>query len=189
LRSLPTRLACAVTWKLGSRYGWTGRGVSDFLISDKTTPIQSHANDSLLEDVNADEASASEAPPTSRPDSHLPDRTSSFQTTQRLNQWLATCAETHTGCQTLRETAMPKRILEIKDAHVYLRETTATKDRYACLSHCWGAQGPSFRLQSSTHQQLASGLAFDQLPKTFRDAVSICISIGIQFLWIDALCQ
>jgi len=124
----------------------------------------------------------------SQPYANLPDCTSSSQTTQRLNQWLIACTETHPECQTFWETALPKRVLEIQDAYVYLREDTVEKGRYACLSHCWGAQGPSLKLERSTYQQLTSGVTVDQLPKTFGDAVSICISIGIRFLWIDALC-
>jgi hypothetical protein len=55
------------------------------------------------------------------------------------------------------------------------------------LSHCWG----TIKIVKTTTQTIASfktEVPLDQLPKTFRDAVDICRSLGIIYLWIDSLC-
>ncbi|KAF9697875.1 hypothetical protein EKO04_004259 [Ascochyta lentis] len=36
--------------------------------------------------------------------------------------------------------------------------------------------------------ELTAGIPVDRLPKTFRDAVVLCLNLDIQYLWIDALC-
>ncbi|KAK5657413.1 hypothetical protein OQA88_2983 [Cercophora sp. LCS_1] len=35
---------------------------------------------------------------------------------------------------------------------------------------------------------LSEKIDFDMLPKTFRDAVSVTLSLGLEYLWIDSLC-
>jgi len=59
--------------------------------------------------------------------------------------------------------------------------------RYCCLSHCWGGFQP-VKLETKTSQLLRSGLPLQQLPKTFQDAVEVCLWLGVRYLWIDSLC-
>ena len=83
---------------------------------------------------------------------------------------------------------MPKRILEISSHQLVLREYLASRRQYACLSHSWGPNGVSFQLKTSTLGALKQGISISALPKTFRDAVLVCIRLGIRLIWIDALC-
>ena len=55
------------------------------------------------------------------------------------------------------------------------------------LSHCWGRY-PCLRLTSSTHDRLQKVFALAELPSTFQDAIMVTRALGINFLWIDALC-
>ncbi|KAH7087535.1 heterokaryon incompatibility protein-domain-containing protein, partial [Paraphoma chrysanthemicola] len=70
---------------------------------------------------------------------------------------------------------------------VFLREQNI-EGTYACLSHCWGSQGPALQLTQESMNLFMTGVARCQLPNTFRDAVEICSNLNISYLWIDALC-
>lgn len=43
-------------------------------------------------------------------------------------------------------------------------------------------------LTKSTFGDLTDGIAFADLPKTFRDAVQVTRKLGFEYLWIDSLC-
>lgn len=81
------------------------------------------------------------------------------------------------------------RILKLSDGHVWLCEGINALPQYACLSHCWGPKGPALKLNSETMDELTAGICVDRLPKTFHDAVVLCLNLSIQYLWIDALCM
>ncbi|KLU90181.1 hypothetical protein MAPG_09145 [Magnaporthiopsis poae ATCC 64411] len=55
------------------------------------------------------------------------------------------------------------------------------------LSHRWGGLTP-VRLLQENYSDFRKGIAFDELPKTFRDAVEVTRRLGVSFLWIDSLC-
>ncbi|KAK0738098.1 heterokaryon incompatibility, partial [Schizothecium vesticola] len=61
------------------------------------------------------------------------------------------------------------------------------------LSYCWGSteelsHHPPLRATVATLQSFRDGIQLNQLPKTIEQAVSICIHLGIQYSWVDALC-
>jgi hypothetical protein len=64
---------------------------------------------------------------------------------------------------------------------------TDKRDHYATLSHRWGDSTP-FHTTKDTIASYAELIRFSQLPKTFQDAVVVARSLGIRYLWIDALC-
>jgi len=97
--------------------------------------------------------------------------------------------ECHEHCPPRLTSRLPKRVLKITADHVYLREIPNVSAPYACLSHCWGPYGPAIKLTADTVELLHKGYATSELPKTFRDAVNVCRRLGIDYLWIDALCK
>lgn len=124
-------------------------------------------------------------------------------TIQALKGWLETCenesAETehgeeiHKQCQKDNGLAIPaKRVLNLADAAtgiVHVVETVKHKGRYVALSHCWG--DPKRHPLISIHANLKdhmSGMAISSLPRSFRDAIRVCLHLDIQYLWIDCLC-
>lgn len=116
--------------------------------------------------------------------------TESAQAFLCLNSWISACTRFHKCCsQSLNTVFSPKRILEIFGRKVVLRLGIADGVRYACLSHCWGQQGVTFKLTQGTLATLTGGVEVQSLPKTFRDAVDVCLRLGLSFLWIDALCR
>ncbi len=62
--------------------------------------------------------------------------------------------------------------------------------QYLALSHQWG--GPEFplprTLESNLEDHTKHGIPYDNLPKTFRDAIDVTIALGYGYLWIDSLC-
>lgn len=105
-----------------------------------------------------------------------------------LKTWLRTCDHLHT-CVGFGPARMPDRVIQIVGDTLFLRENLAGKFNYACLSHCWGVEGPNYKLTRSNRCELLDGFEVRDLPKTFREAVEVCIRVGIEYLWIDALCE
>ncbi|KAJ8113563.1 hypothetical protein OPT61_g4331 [Boeremia exigua] len=115
--------------------------------------------------------------------------TASSQAFACLNQWIEACSRSHLSCSKSKDqNYAPKRVLEIKDGKVFLREHLAPGIRYACLSHCWGPQGVAIKLNRHTLDTFKCGYNSLELPKTFQDAVQVCERLNIPNLWIDALC-
>lgn len=122
----------------------------------------------------------------------------STSTTVQITQWLDKCRDTHSECSAMQTVAatrdiLPTRLLDLKDvAQDHQLRLVATKDlphetKYATLSHCWGGQC-GLRLTVGSLPTLEAGFSKGRLPKTFRDAVSVTVDLGIRYLWVDALC-
>jgi hypothetical protein len=62
--------------------------------------------------------------------------------------------------------------------------------KYVALSHRWGSpdQNGRFCTTSANIQGLKDGFETSNLPKTFRDAVSVTQGLGLEYLWIDSAC-
>lgn len=73
---------------------------------------------------------------------------------------------------------------------IFLRDTRSTpgmRGQYLCLSYCWGSHLPLRTLKANL-AEMARGIPWDKLPKTFQDAVHLTKVLGLSYLWIDALC-
>lgn len=77
----------------------------------------------------------------------------------------------------------------IGDERFRLYETQEnTTGQYTALSYCWGTDQP-LKLTSANIENMKSGLMrLSQLPQSLADAVHVTRSLGIQYLWVDALC-
>ena len=131
---------------------------------------------------------------------HLSSWTGSQAVLNLARQWLAQCLclENHVArCHEFGEgvnerSLLPTRLLDITqgDGRVRLYLTDRTRDQglqYLCLSHKWG-DADIFRLTEETLPELQQGVAFNLLPRTFRDALHITMVLGYKFIWIDSLC-
>ena len=122
----------------------------------------------------------------------------SSSTDVQITRWLGQCVKSHTRCfnaQIIAATrdVLPTRLLDLRpaaQANCIKLVTTSTlpKDTlYATLSHCWGGQcGTNLTVESL--QCFEKELPLNSIPKTFQDAVSVTIRLGVRYLWIDALC-
>lgn len=116
---------------------------------------------------------------------------------EMLRKWIETCSG---HCDEIKSpTTRPKRILDVssfrEQKRITLRETASWQHQtrevvtYAALSHCWGTSGkPPMKTTHSSLAGMNEGIVFDELPPCYQDAVIVCCSLDIQYLWIDSLC-
>jgi hypothetical protein len=100
----------------------------------------------------------------------------------------------HAGCPREGETVFPKRVLEFREPspgeiYVCLRieSDDITSKEFAALSHCWGSHQRCVTTKG-TLENHRRGIPWSQIPQTFQDSIRFCLAIGIQYLWIDAMC-
>ncbi|KAH7410686.1 heterokaryon incompatibility protein-domain-containing protein [Cadophora sp. MPI-SDFR-AT-0126] len=106
-----------------------------------------------------------------------------------VSEWLRSCHEDHDDCPK-GDTPLPTRVLEVGDIGsdwCRLRISDGRVSSYAALSHCWGG-AVSARTTGENLKDRQSSISFDELPKTFQDAVTVTRDLGLHYLWIDALC-
>ena len=112
--------------------------------------------------------------------------------------WLDDCRERHAACSTAYDSSLrlPTRLLDV-GSDVDSQDTTKTNVRlvqgkscagpYVALSYCWGPDRDLI-LTHESESRLRAGIAVTDFPGTLRDAVIVTRRIGVQYLWIDALC-
>ncbi|KAL2874394.1 hypothetical protein SGCOL_010478 [Colletotrichum sp. CLE4] len=133
--------------------------------------------------------------PTIGPAQEVESHSSSPASLTLASSWLQDCLANHPSCrQTALASALPTRVIDVgtnKDLHEpRLVESRGASGTYAALSYCWGdpASHPAFkttRLNFTAHQD---AMPYADMPPTLRDAVAITRNLGLQYLWIDALC-
>ncbi|UPK96958.1 hypothetical protein LCI18_007893 [Fusarium solani-melongenae] len=87
---------------------------------------------------------------------------------------------------------MPTRLMDVENLRlVNSNDIPESKEsrRYTVLSHPWGRSDtiPAITTANLEHK-LQSGFRLDSLSTTVRDAITVTKCLGIQFLWIDAIC-
>ncbi|KAI2622161.1 heterokaryon incompatibility protein-domain-containing protein [Hypomontagnella submonticulosa] len=120
-----------------------------------------------------------------------------------IRHWLSDCLSKHDNCR-LRATDLtteqvseppvdlPSRLIYVGDGTdsdpIRLVETGGQVGIYACLSHCWGKYQIITTTKASFRDRLET-IPFEELSKTFQDAVTIVQRIGTtRYIWIDSLC-
>jgi Heterokaryon incompatibility protein (HET) len=119
-----------------------------------------------------------------------------------LQEWLRVCDKEHSclvGSDGCRESdgLLPTRVIDVGDSKspnsLQLYETSKGEQaRYVALSHSWGKLKDSEREKFCTYicnvDKRRKGINWDDLPKTFQDAVTVTRRLGVRFLWIDSIC-
>ncbi|KAK4188241.1 heterokaryon incompatibility protein-domain-containing protein, partial [Podospora australis] len=59
--------------------------------------------------------------------------------------------------------------------------------KYIALSYCWG-MNQRLKLTTDTPPQMRAGTSINELPVLFHDVLGLARRLGIEYLWIDALC-
>ncbi|KAK4158789.1 heterokaryon incompatibility protein-domain-containing protein [Cladorrhinum sp. PSN259] len=122
---------------------------------------------------------------------------SSISNISLLREWLQHCDEHHRKCMrpSRSRNFWPKRIIFINDflsGKLTLVEAESLEEDYLVLSHRWGNPTEDditrFCTTPENYQNRLQGFSYDELPKTFQDAVKITRALGKQYLWIDSLC-
>lgn len=109
-----------------------------------------------------------------------------------VNSLLKTCLQSHNTCPSTRVSRLPRRVLAFHaspEGHVVvkLQEDVQGRGQYAALSHCWGEQ-QTCTTTKYTLEQRKTGITWEHIPQTFQDSIVYCLKLGINHLWIDALC-
>lgn len=115
-------------------------------------------------------------------------QTNSERGFRRARHWLHECLEEH-HCGEPGPCQAPSRLLDVRGDQVRLFEAQGVKEPYVCLSHCWG--GPEHKRLASTVltiRQHMQSIPWQDLPRTFQDAIETTRRMGIDYLWIDSLC-
>jgi hypothetical protein len=106
--------------------------------------------------------------------------------------WSSRCAQDHRRCERRRyEQPLPNRVIDVGNALdecPRLIESHGQRGFYATLSHRWGDAESQYCTTKYNISQHLYHLDFNALPSSFRDAISVCRRLDIQFLWIDCLC-
>lgn len=119
---------------------------------------------------------------------------------QGVSVRLTECVKNH-SCAHDYPKSLPTRLLDLKSPDPDRIKLILTSDlaarrkatfrlqkvRYAALSYCWGT-GAAFVTDSSNLASHMERISVPELPQTLRDAVAVTKSLGIRYLWIDALC-
>ncbi|KAI9052649.1 hypothetical protein LZ554_003988 [Drepanopeziza brunnea f. sp. 'monogermtubi'] len=108
-----------------------------------------------------------------------------------ISNWLSTCSASHQNCHPTAPSTLPRRVINVgsapesRDPHLWV--TAGELGSYAALSYRWGT---SPTLTTTTHNLAAhtQGIPLEDFPATLRDAILVCRALGLQYLWVDALC-
>jgi hypothetical protein len=108
-----------------------------------------------------------------------------------IRKWDKECQHAHQYCKVREVPKLPKRVIyvgcEEAGNPVRLHETSGDRAHYIALSHCWGQQS-FLKTERATLQERIKGLHWEELSPNFKDAIAIARKLGINYVWIDALC-
>ncbi|GJC84332.1 hypothetical protein ColLi_07170 [Colletotrichum liriopes] len=102
---------------------------------------------------------------------------------------LRRCKASHKLCKP-RSLEMPTRIIAVGKAgqKPRLMVTNGLQESYMALSYCWGPGKDTFTLTHKTKDELFGGVMEGKLTKTHQESINFARSLGIDYVWIDALC-
>lgn len=118
----------------------------------------------------------------------IPNDLSDLQSQSQIQTWLQDCHENHQCSKEILLPKLPTRVLDISEPQPRLHISAKNeRSQYACLSYCWGGPQEVLTTKANLSNNIKR-LPLDKLPKTLQDAISVSKSLGLRFLWIDALC-
>ncbi len=116
---------------------------------------------------------------------------------EHISMWLDECNETHEKCHEGSRTdgedsrRIPARLLSIgapdDNREPHLLETDGSCGPYIALSHSWG-QTRHITTTTENLERHKVSIPYEDLPRTFQDAVVLARNLGISYIWIDSLC-
>lgn len=113
---------------------------------------------------------------------------------------LTECIHSHDECRSHTDGSyLPTRLIQIQaseegdNPQLTLQGSRAVPrgSRYAALSYCWGEYKPvcmTTQLDATRRDDNLRSIQWDELPRTFQDAVKFTLALGIEYLWIDSIC-
>lgn len=108
----------------------------------------------------------------------------------RIGYWQYICNSRHKHCAKLHDRSLPTRLLYVRNNEggiVKLHDRFQHHSSYIALSYAWGGKD-QYRLTAETQEVLKAGVGPETFAKTIQDAIAITRELGVDYLWIDALC-
>ncbi|KAH8680061.1 heterokaryon incompatibility protein-domain-containing protein [Tricladium varicosporioides] len=115
-----------------------------------------------------------------------------------IRRWTNECLIEHDECPKMAFKQLPSRVLDLSNSNgnfidtISLMETGgatgSSRAVYAALSYCWGHRPQEILLTEETLNTFTAGIAVRDLPASLRHAILVTRGLGLQYLWIDALC-
>ncbi|KIW13925.1 hypothetical protein PV08_06706 [Exophiala spinifera] len=121
------------------------------------------------------------------------DSDASFAT---IRGWIELCESQHEMCN-MRQTSdeMPTRLIYVGtegDAPRLCLTSDMAPTKYAALSHSWGSRElrkkPIPKTNRANIGSRMDGISWQELTKTFQDAIIITRRLGLGHIWIDSMC-
>ncbi|KAH7077845.1 heterokaryon incompatibility protein-domain-containing protein [Paraphoma chrysanthemicola] len=118
---------------------------------------------------------------------------SSFQDENFLDlprKWYHDCNDNHHLCKPPDSTFRPTRLMEILDddaTRLVLSSGHVTDEPYISFSHCWG-KAKTLKLLQCNMSRLLDKIRIAELPTSYKEAISVCRSMGFRYIWIDSFC-
>ncbi|KAL1854335.1 hypothetical protein Daus18300_011521 [Diaporthe australafricana] len=143
----------------GDPLGRRSSAADDFYISGRTITSQDVPNDALFDVVRA---------------------------------WMHKCHKRHKVCAPTPGNdppLLPNRVIDVTQDGLdpRLLVTEGQRGHYAALSHCWGGL-QVLQTEAATLAQHQDNIPMVQLPKSYKDAITIARKLRIPYLWVDSLC-
>jgi Heterokaryon incompatibility protein (HET) len=112
-----------------------------------------------------------------------------------VKSWYGSCTNQRVNCaQSGHEVSLPSRLVDrgsSEDGEMMARLFIPPEDtlgKSLTLSYCWGEQAGVHLTRASLPRFHTEGIPLNRLPRTLRDACTLCRALGIRFPWIDCLC-
>jgi hypothetical protein len=108
----------------------------------------------------------------------------------QVQNWLNICKTQHHPACVIQASLLPSRILDIgtiESPKIVLVVSENLAANYACLSYCWGG-AKFYKTTTDNLQKNQRGISPSNLPPAFNQAIQLVRTLGMRYLWIDALC-
>lgn len=97
----------------------------------------------------------------------------------------------HSTCEGDLASELPSRVISIDNEDGTCRlhiSLPGERAKYIALSHCWGHPDTVPRTNQDSLELHKKEIPKEILSTTFKDAIAITKQLGLQYVWIDALC-
>ncbi|KAF7517859.1 hypothetical protein G7054_g13668 [Neopestalotiopsis clavispora] len=115
----------------------------------------------------------------------------SIENVESIKQWLLNCQLDHHICKSRLQEYTPNRVLDVKNDVLRLVTEKTSGRGYAALSYCWGSiptgKNGFLTVKSNIGPRML-GFSLGELPNTLQDAIQTARALGIDYIWIDAIC-
>ncbi|KAI4599481.1 hypothetical protein KJ359_001923 [Pestalotiopsis sp. 9143b] len=117
---------------------------------------------------------------------------------KRLKSWLDLCTSTHhAACKPPSRmikiqglAAKVARFIDLQEERLVEPEEMPDEFEYATVSYVWGTTYMAYRLVTARYDEFRQHLPVrsEAMQKTLRDVMAVVDSLGIRYIWVDALC-